>query len=489
MSLPTLQSIFQSIPDRFRPTKAQGYESVVHFDITGDEPLQFSVRISNGACQLEEGLNGNTSCVVKSKSKHYIALESGEMNPQLAILTGKVKVSNINEMLRFSKCFIPYHKYVQKPDTAKKIERKPTSGPLLGYRILDLSRLLPGPWATAMLADMGAEVIKIEDPESPDYVRDYPPIIDGKSANYMAWNRSKRSTAISLRTEAGKQQFLKLVKSADVVVEQFRPGVIDQWGLGYEEAKKVNPKIIYVSLTGFGQTGPMAQTAGHDLNYLALSGVLSLNKDERGKPVIPGTQLADIASGTYQTIQAVMAALLSRHQTGEGQHVDVSMTDGLLPFATIAFNTLWSGQKPVNQAMALSGGLPNYNVYRTADDKWVALGALEPKFWSIFCDMVNRPEWKEKALPNHPDADQTKKEVIELFQSKTRAAWEELGSKHDICLTSVLELDEVEHHPHFQSREMFDHSSSIPLINQPIKFTGTPSQIQWQAPELGEDEV
>lgn len=484
-----LQSIYQSIPDRFRPAKAEGYASIVHFDISGDEPIQFSVSIDHGECQLEEGLQGKPSCVVKAKSKHYVALESGEMNPQLAILTGKVKVSNINEMLRFSKCFIPYHKFTQQPETAAKKDRKPTSGPLLGYRILDLSRLLPGPWATAMLADMGAEVIKIEDPDAPDYVRDYPPIIDGQSANYMAWNRSKRSTAISLRTAAGKQAFMTLVKTADVVVEQFRPGVIAQWGIGYEEAKKVNPKIIYVSLTGFGQKGPMAQTAGHDLNYLALSGVLSLNKDAHGRPVIPGVQLADIASGTYQTIQAVMAALLSRHQTGEGQQVDVSMTDGLLPFSTIAFNTLWSGEAPDNQTMALSGGLPNYNVYPTSDGRWVALAALEPKFWTIFCDLVDHPDWKEKALPGHPDVDQTRQEVAALFLTRTRAAWEALGAQHDICLTPVLELDEVEQHPHFKASAMFDRASSIPLINQPIKFSATPSRIQWQAPELDEDEV
>lgn len=484
-----LKSIYQSIPDRFRQNKAEGYGSVVHFDISGDEPVQFSVVIDDSGCRLEAGLQGKPSCVVKAKSKHYIALESGEMNPQLAILTGKVKVSNINEMLRFSKCFIPYHKFNNQPNTATKKDRKPDSGPLLGYRILDLSRLLPGPWATAMLADMGAEVIKIEDPESPDYVRDYPPIIDGKSANYMAWNRSKRSMAISLRTEEGKQQFMNLVQTADVVVEQFRPRVIAKWGIGYEEAKKVNSKIIYVSLTGFGQTGPMAQTAGHDLNYLALSGVLSLNKDVNGRPVIPGTQLADIASGTYQTIQAVMAALLSRHQTGEGQQVDVSMTDGLLPFATVGFNMLWSGQKPQNQEMALSGGLPNYNVYQTADGLWMALAALEPKFWSNFCDVVDRPEWKETALPNHPDIGKTKDEVAALFKTKKRAEWEELGAQHDICLTPVLELDEVEQHPHFKARAMFDRSTSIPLINQPIQFMGTPSKIQWQAPELGEDEI
>ncbi|MEQ8711603.1 MAG: CoA transferase, partial [Cyclobacteriaceae bacterium] len=277
-------SIIQSIPARFRPQKAEGYQTTVHFEISGDKGTQFTVEIADQHCNFKEGLHGEAVCVVRAKAKHYAALESGEINPQLAILTGKVKVSNINEMLRFSKCFIPYYKFNKPSESIQKKDRKPSSGPLLGYRVLDLSRLLPGPWATAMLADMGAEVIKIEDPESPDYVRDYPPIIDGKSANYMAWNRSKRSAAISLRTPEGKQQFMDMIKSADVVVEQFRPGVIDQWGLGYEEAKKVNPKIIYVSLTGFGQTGPMAHTAGHDLNYLALSGVLSLNKDERGKP-------------------------------------------------------------------------------------------------------------------------------------------------------------------------------------------------------------
>ncbi len=488
-----LQEIIQSIPQRFRSDKARDYKTNIHFILKGDEPQEFTISIFEGICEVKDGLQEAAACTVKAKSQHYLALEKGELNPQLAILTGKLKVSNINEMLRFSKCFIPYSKYINR-DKAEASQpgkqRKPQSGPLQGFRILDLTRLLPGPWATAMLADMGAEVIKIEDPEAPDYVRDYPPLIQGLSANYLAWNRSKRSAGLSLKADAGKARFMELIKTADVVVEQFRPGVMDAWGIGYEAAKAVNPKIIYVSLTGYGQTGPMAGAAGHDLNYLALSGVLSLNKDQTGRPVIPGVQLADIASGTYQTIQGVMAALLSRHTTGEGQQVDISMTDGLLPFATIAFNQYFAeGQNPENQHMALSGQLPNYNVYETADHKWVALGALEPKFWTNFCRLVNKAEWENKAIPGDPDLENTKAEVAALFKSKTRAEWEQLATQADICLTPVLEIAEVKDYPHFQAREMFYEGSLMPLIHQPIKFSKTPSVIQWEAPELGEDEV
>lgn len=483
--------IIDTIEARFKPDKAGALNSVVQFDLSGDRPMQFTVIIENGKCSTFDGLVGTATCTVKAKSQHYVALELGELNPQLAIIMGKVKVSDINEMLRFSKCFRSYKSFVSKPAaTSEGKKRKPDSGPLVGFRILDLSRLLPGPWATAMLADMGAEVIKIEDPDAPDYVRNYPPLYNGKSANYMAWNRSKRSLALSLRSADGRAKFLDLVKSADVVVEQYRPGILASWGIDYSVAKAVNPKIIYASLTGYGQHGPFSQAAGHDLNYLALSGVLSQNKDANGRPIIPGVQFADIASGTYLTVQGIMAALLSRMMAGEGQHVDIAMTDGLLPLATIPLNEMWAGEHPkANGHSALSGLLPNYNVYETADGRWMALGALEPKFWSKFCAEVGHPEWTECALPGHPQLETTRLAVAALFKSQPRSYWEQLGTIHDFCLTPVLELDELQSHAHFQFRNSFNLSHGFPLINQPIVFGSTPSKVHWEAPELGEDSI
>ena len=210
--------------------------------------------------------------------------------------------------------------------------RQPTTGPLLGLRILDLTRLLPGPLGTMLMADMGADVIKIEDPNAPDYVRSFPPYVNGESVNYMAYNRSKRSVLLNYQTPDGRDQFLDLVKTADVVVEQFRPGHLDRLGIGYAAARAVNPRIIYVSVTGYGQTGPYAHLAGHDLNYIALAGVLGLTGDNSGtNPTIPGVQLADIAGGSYMSVVATLAALYARERTGEGQHVDVSMTDAVMP--------------------------------------------------------------------------------------------------------------------------------------------------------------
>ena len=205
--------------------------------------------------------------------------------------------------------------------------------PLTGIKILDLSRLLPGPLATQMLADMGAEIIKIEDLNSPDYIRFFPPFVDDDSALYLSLNRNKRSIALNLKSQEGKELFFALVKSADVVVEQFRPGVLEKMGMGYSQAKAINPKIIYVSITGFGQTGPYAQKAGHDLNYIAMSGLLA-NIGTKERPVIPGVQIADV-SGSYAAVSGCLAALLQRSKTGEGQHVDISMTESAMPFATL----------------------------------------------------------------------------------------------------------------------------------------------------------
>jgi alpha-methylacyl-CoA racemase len=293
---------------------------------------------------------------------------------------------------------------------------------------------------------------------------------------------------MNIRDKAGKQQLLGLVQTADVLIEQFRPGAMASWGLSYADLKTVNPKLIYVSLTGYGQTGPMANAAGHDLNYMALSGLLSQHKDTQGKPIIPGVQWADIDSGSYQTIQAILAALLYRSNSGDGQYIDISMTDGLLPIATIAFNQMWAtGSTPKNSTESLSGLLPNYNVYETLDGKWMALGALEPKFWERFCEILGQNEWREKCIPGHAELEQTKQEVATLFKQKSQSYWRALGEKEEICLTPVLELNEVEQHPHFKARDSFDYFQSLPQINAPIKFGSSPSQIHWSAPELGED--
>ncbi|NID10557.1 CaiB/BaiF CoA transferase family protein [Fibrivirga algicola] len=378
------------------------------------------------------------------------------------------------------------------------------TGPLRGLRILDLTRLLPGPLGTMLMADMGAEVIKIEQPASPDYVRLFPPYSNGESVNYLAYNRSKKSVLLDYSTDEGRETFLKLIETADVLVEQFRPGHLDRLGLGYTTARSRNPRIIYVSVTGYGQTGPYAHLAGHDLNYLGLSGVLSLSGEADQVPVIPGVQLADIAGGSYGCVMATLAAVYARQQTGEGQHVDVSMTDCVMPLLSVAHALfVGTGHVPERGRMPLSGGQPNYGVYRCRDEadpetgdvtpRYVALGTLEPKFWQKFCTLVDRPDWLGFMVPQAPEkVDQCKKQIQALLAERTQAEWVQIGTDHDLLITPVLTLDQLADDPHIQARQMIveeQHpvAGTLAGVGVPIKFSATPAHPSGPAPQLGAD--
>ena len=372
--------------------------------------------------------------------------------------------------------------------------RKPTTGPLRGIRILDLTRLLPGPLATMLMADMGAEVIKIEDPNAPDYVRAFPPYQNGESLSYLSLNRSKRSILLDYRTDEGRATFFDLVKTADVVMEQFRPGYLAKLGLGYEAACVHNPKIIYVSVTGYGQTGPYAHLAGHDINYVGLSGVLGMTGDTDGPPVQAGVQLADIAGGSYMAVIGTLAALTARQQQDVGQHVDVSMTDGAMPLLQAVF-AMHAGQmaEAVRGVAPLSGGLPNYGVYPCQDGRYVALGTLEPKFWTKFCGLLERPDWAGFMAPQSPARrDEYKRQITTLFVTRPQADWVAFGIEHDLLISPILDLADLEHDPHLAARQMIlteTHpiAGDYQTIGVPIKFSATPAQPSWFAPTLGED--
>ncbi len=347
--------------------------------------------------------------------------------------------------------------------------------PLTGLRVLDLTRLLPGPLGTMLLADWGAEVLKIEHPDQPDPVRVFPPFVNGESAHYLAFNRNKQRLQLDYTSEAGRAEFFELVKTADVVVEQFRPGYLEKIGLSYEAARVVNERIVYVSVTGYGQTGPYAHRAGHDVNYLALAGVLGLTGQPGGPPDVPGVQLADIAGGSYLTVIAVLAAVFARQQTGVGQHVDVAMTDGVMPLLAVPF-TQWAatGQVPQRGAMPLSGGLVNYGVVACADGGYVALGTLEPKFWQRFCEKIERPDWLPFLFPkNEAELVRGKREVAALFATKTRAEWTAFGEQYDLPITPVLDLDELENDPHVQDRGMIVDVGGLKQIAAPLKFSAS----------------
>lgn len=376
----------------------------------------------------------------------------------------------------------------------KKTSRIPQTGPLQGIRILDLTRLLPGPLGTMLMADMGAEVIKIEDPNAPDYVRVFPPFVGGESVNYLAYNRSKKSMLLDYKSEEGKTIFLDLVKAADVVIEQFRPNYLEKWGIDYPKARLVNPNIIYVSVTGYGQTGPYAHLAGHDLNYISYAGVLGITGEKDSAPIIPGVQLADIAGGSYMSVIATLAALHARTQTGVGQHVDVSMTDAVMPLLSVSYGIYAAtNQAPQRGTLPLSGGMPNYGIYECKDKKYVALGTLEPKFWGKFCDLTHKPDWKMFMLPQNDEQLQSFKNLIgSLFLEQNQNEWVSFGLQHDLLISPVYGLEDLENDPHLQARKMIietEHpkAGKLKSIGVPLKFSETEARPAWAAPTLGED--
>jgi crotonobetainyl-CoA:carnitine CoA-transferase CaiB-like acyl-CoA transferase len=330
------------------------------------------------------------------------------------------------------------------------------------------------------LAEMGANVIKIENPDSPDQVRMYPPHdADGNSINYKALNRSKKSWAVDLRTEEGRQAIYDLIPSIDVLIEQFRPETMCKYGLDYESLKKINPRLLYVSLTGYGQTGEYAQKAGHDLNFLAYSGLLSLNTDEKGKPVIPAFQLADIAGGSYMCIAGVLAGLFARERKGIGQKIDISMLDACLPLLSLPYAHQKAGETIRAGSTPLSGQFANYNVYRCADGKYIALAALEPKFWIQFCQLVEKSSWIEQLFSTSPQ--ELIDELNDFFAQKTREEWIHSFAEYDICISPVLSIEELDTNAHFIKRNILSKGEIV----FPIHFSATPVGIFHDAPELG----
>ena len=366
--------------------------------------------------------------------------------------------------------------------------------PLEGIKILDLTRLLPGPYGTMLLGDLGAEVIKIEEPERGDYARWNPPQINGVGSRHLLLNRNKKSLTLNLKAPEGKAVLRRMVeRGADVLIEQFRPGVMERLGVGYRDMEKVNPRIIYCSLTGYGQDGPYRDLAGHDLNYIGIAGVLGLTGQKGGAPVIPGIQIADLIGGGLYAVIGILSALMARQKTGRGQYVDISMLDGvvsLLPDSAALYFA--EGKAPRAGERRLGGGLPQYQVYQTQDGKYLAVGALEEKFWANLCRLIGKPEWDEQ-IPREgePRCEEIQKELARIFQTKTRKEWLGLLMNEDTCVSAVQSLDEVFEDPHVRSRQMLVETTHpkagrVRQIGVPIKFSETPGEIRRPAPEIGE---
>jgi alpha-methylacyl-CoA racemase len=327
------------------------------------------------------------------------------------------------------------------------------SRPLGGIRVLDLTRLLPGPYASLVLADLGAQVDKIEDTGPGDYLRLTPPLVGDTSGLFLALNRGKRSCCLDLKKPSARDALLRMVAGYDVLFEQFRPGVLDRLGLGHAVLRARNPKLVVCALTGYGQDGPLAQRAGHDLNYLARAGVLGMQGPPGAPPQPPGFQLADISGGLWSVI-GILAALQERAATGQGRIVDVAMVEASMGFAAVSFAQLASGHVPLRGQEPLTGGLAIYGTYATKDGKHVALGALEPKFWMAFCAGAGLQADMTSLFPGPHQA--TLRETLRtLFASRTRAEWEAFSKQHDCCLEPVLEPDEIRGDEQLKARGMF----------------------------------
>ena len=366
---------------------------------------------------------------------------------------------------------------------------------LSDIRVLDLTRLLPGGFCSLLLADFGAKVLKVEDTGMGDYIRWSTPGYEGaddsaKSALFLALNRGKRSIRLDLKSDGGREALLRLVREHDVLLESFRPGVMERLGVGYERLREENPRLVYCAISGYGQDGPLTARSGHDMNYLGLNGLLGLSGDAGGPPVQSAGQIADLGGGALMAAFGILAALRERDRSGEGQLVDVSMFDGSLSWlALVAAKYLAEGTPPARGELDLAGGLLCYRPYACRDG-WVTLGALEPKFWQAWCRGVGREDLVEKQF-ERPGSD-AHAEVERIFLERTRDEWRAFASEHDCCLEPVLGLDEALDSELVRAREMVvslgqpGAESEVRLLGVPVKLSRTPGAPAGPGPALGE---
>ena len=342
--------------------------------------------------------------------------------------------------------------------------------PLKGIKVLDFSTLLPGPMATLLLAEAGADVLKIERPGSGDDMRGYTPKFGKDSVNFSLLNRGKKSIAIDLKSASERARLEVLLREADILVEQFRPGVMQRLGLDYDTVAGINPRIIYCSITGYGQTGPLAGVAAHDLNYLAESGMLGLSRGADGAPVLPPALIADIGGGAYPAVMNILLALQNRTQTGAGCHLDVAMADNLFPFMYWGLGNGWAaGQWPAAGAEMVTGGTPRYQIYRTSDDRYLAAAPLEDKFWNSFIELIGLDQ---EALSQ--DDTEVVRQVAAVIAQHPATHWIEIFKDRDVCCAVVADLEEAVNNPHFIERGLFreilqdENGCAIPALPVPI---------------------
>ena len=361
--------------------------------------------------------------------------------------------------------------------------------PLEGLLVLDFSTLLPGPLASLVLAEAGARVVKIERPGRGDEMRSYEPKVGEDSVNFLMLNRGKQSIAIDLKAPDAVERLKPLIQTADVILEQFRPGVMDRLGLGYDAVRRLNPKIVYCSLTGWGQTGPKAQVAAHDLNYMAETGVLGLSAGADGAPVLPPVLAADVAGGTLPALINILLALRHRDQTGLGCYLDIAMGDNLFTFLYWGLGEGFTGNGWPEAGKALvTGGSPRYQIYRTADDRYLAAAPLEDKFWSTFTEIIGLPEaLRDPAAP----VDAVKAAVAGRIAARSAEDWRAAFAGQDVCCSIVATLEEAVADAQVAARKVFAHTlkangQELPALPVPLAPIFRAQATRATAPRLGE---
>lgn len=363
---------------------------------------------------------------------------------------------------------------------------------LHGIKVLDLARLLPGNFCTLLLADYGADVLKIEDTDRGDYGRWHSPRVRTQSAYFIGLNRNKKSMKLNLKTEEGRAIFMHLAQKNDVILEGFRPGVTDRLGIGYDAVRKVNPKIIYCSISGFGQDGPYRDKVGHDINYIGIGGILGITGQRGGAPVIPASQIADIGAGGMMATIGILMALIHRRKTGKGQYIDISMLDGVISWLSLFASKYFAdGEIPERGGMMLNGQFPCYRVYRTKDDKHITIGALEEKFWKNLCRALGREDLIPHQYATGSEGDEVVSQLEEIFLTKTRDEWVKYLEGFEICHGPVNDFRETFSDPQVLHREMVlevNHPTEgrIKQVGFPIKFSESPGRVRLPSPGYGE---
>ncbi|MEM1537732.1 MAG: CaiB/BaiF CoA-transferase family protein [Candidatus Nezhaarchaeales archaeon] len=365
---------------------------------------------------------------------------------------------------------------------------------LEGLRIIDLTRMLPGGYCTLLLADLGAEVIKVEEPGVGDPARVMPPFFKGEGGHHLIINRNKKSLTLNLKSEMGREVFYRLSEKSDVIIESFRPGVVKRLSIDYETIKSINPRIVYCSLTGYGQRGPYENLPGHDINYVSMAGIPSFTGSADDPPVLPGVQVADLAGGMMCAI-AILAALLRRIKTGEGAFIDVAMLDVAVSWLTIhAAKYFFEGVAPKRGDVELAGAAPYYNLYETLDGKYIAIGCLEERFWRNLCRAIGRDDLAELQYAVGEKRKEVFKTLREVFKGKSRWEWFKVLSEADVCCSPLYSVDEVFNDPHVVQRGMLievEHPTlgKLKQIGNPIKVAGVKFKVRSPPPALGQHTV